>query len=216
MNISEIRLYAITDSSYTQLPLEEQVEAAIIGGADMIQLREKNITDEEYAEKAKKLLAITRKLGVPLIINDSVKVAAMSGADGVHLGQSDGSPAEARKVLGKHAIIGVTAKSTVQADMAQREGADYIGSGAMFVSPTKPAASAMTVETLTDICRVTEIPVFAIGGITAENCMTLKGTGISGIAAVSSVFGGKTPEDITYNAAMMKAAAEETVGGEEN
>lgn len=212
MNISDYRLYAITDSSYTRLPLTEQVEAAIRGGADIIQLREKDISDEEYVKKALEVLCITRKYDVPLIINDNVAVAKESGADGVHLGQSDGSPVLAREVLGSSAIIGVTAKTVEQAVCALNDGADYLGSGAMFVSPTKPSAIVMSIEALSEICAAVEIPVFAIGGITAENFSVLKGTGAAGIAVVSAVFDGKNAEDITYNAAMMKAAAEEVAG----
>lgn len=212
MNISDLRLYAITDRAFTDIPLPEQAEAAIRGGADIIQLREKDISDEEYVRKALDVLCITRKYGVPLIINDNIAVAKESGADGVHLGQTDGSPKEARAILGEDAIIGVTAKTVEQAAAAALAGADYLGSGAMFISPTKPDAIALSMDTLKEICSAVDIPVFAIGGINAENCLTLKGSGVCGIAAVSSVFGGKTLEDITYNAAMMKAAAEEIAG----
>lgn len=162
----------------------------------MLQLREKNAPEEEIVSLAKKLLKITREYGVPLIINDSPEAAAMSGADGVHLGQSDGSPAAARKILGEKAIIGVTAKTLSQAREAVRMGADYLGCGAVFPTPTKANALPMTMETLSEICSAVNIPVFAIGGITPANAKSLAGTGITGVASVSGVFGYPTPEEI--------------------
>lgn len=212
MKTDNIVLYGITDSSFDSLPLEAQVEAAIKGGAGMIQLREKNITEDEYIKKAVSLLSVTKKYNVPLIINDNVKVAYASGADGVHLGQSDGDPAAARKILGGKAIIGVTAKTVEQAVRAQTAGADYLGSGAMFVSSTKPDAAAMSAETLRDICSSVSIPVYAIGGITAEKCYVLKNTGIAGIAAVSSVFDSDSAEGITDNAKKLLNAVMECIG----
>lgn len=203
------KLYAITDSSYIRLPLSEQVEAAVSGGADIIQLREKNISNEEYIEKAKEILSVTKKYGVPLIINDNVNVALLSGADGVHLGQTDGDPKAARQILGENAIIGVTAKSVLQAKSAEAAGADYLGSGAMFVSPTKPNAKALSISELCEICSSVNIPVFAIGGINEENVKHLEDCGISGIAVVSAVFGSETVEGISAAAKRLKAAAED-------
>ncbi len=211
MNISEVLLYGVTCSRYDRIPLEKQVEAAVKGGAEMIQLREKGISLEEYVIKAKRILEITRKMGALLIINDSIEAACLSGADGVHLGQSDGDPEAARKILGKNAVIGVTAKTPEQALSAQEKGADYLGSGAMFVSPTKPDAVALTVSELSDICSAVKIPVFAIGGITSENAKALCGSGISGIAVVSSLFGADNTEEITANAVKLRTAAAECV-----
>lgn len=212
MKTDNIVLYGITDSSFDSIPLEVQVEAAIKGGAGMIQLREKNIPEDEYIKKAVSLLRVTKKYNVPLIINDNVTVAYALGADGVHLGQSDGEPVAARKILGGKAIIGVTAKTVEQAVRAQTAGADYLGSGAMFVSSTKPDAAAMSAETLRDICSSVSIPVYAIGGITAENCSALKNTGIAGIAAVSSVFDSISAEGITDNAKKLLNAVMECIG----
>ena len=207
----DMTLYAITDSSYKRLSLAEQTEAAIIGGASIIQLREKNISEEEYIKRAEEALTVTRKYGVPLIINDNVNVAFRAGADGVHLGQTDCDPAEARRILGRNAIIGVTAKSVGQAREAEEKGADYLGSGAMFVSPTKPDAKALSVSELSEICRCVNIPVCAIGGINAENALTLRGSGIKGIAVVSAVFSSETSEGITAAAKKLRTASEEIV-----
>ncbi|MBQ5333462.1 MAG: thiamine phosphate synthase [Oscillospiraceae bacterium] len=207
----DLTVYAITDSSYKKLSLCEQIEAAIYGGASVIQLREKNISEEEYIRIAKDALSVTRKYGVPLIINDNVNAALRSGADGVHLGQTDLDPSEARRILGENAIIGVTAKSVSQAREAEAKGADYLGSGAMFVSPTKPDAKALSMAELSDICNAVKIPVCAIGGINEENALMLKGSGIKGIAVVSAVFSSETTEGITAAAKKLRAAAEEII-----
>ena len=121
---------------------------------------------------------------MPLIINDNVQFAIDIDADGVHLGQDDMNPAEARKLLGTDKIIGVTAKTVEQAKKAEADGADYLGSGAVFGSTTKP----MTKELLREITEAVDIPVVAIGGINADNAVTLKGTGIAGIAVVGAIF----------------------------
>ncbi len=204
-------LYAITDSSYTRLSLSEQTEAAISGGATVIQLREKNISEEEYIKKAKEVLSVTKKYGVPLIINDNVNVAYLSGADGVHLGQTDGDPKSARRILGEKAIIGVTAKSVLQAKAAEAAGADYLGSGAVFVSPTKPNAKALSMSELREICSSVSIPVCAIGGINADNVTALRDSGIKGIAVVSAIFGSETAEGIAAAARYLRAAAEDII-----
>lgn len=204
---TDYTLYAITDSSYTRLPLSEQAEAAISGGATVIQLREKNISEEDYIQKAKEVLSVTKRYGVPLIINDNVNVAYLSGADGVHLGQTDGDPKSARQILGEKAIIGVTAKSVSQAKAAEAAGADYLGSGAMFVSSTKPNAKALSMSELRQICSSVSIPVCAIGGINADNVTALRGSGIMGIAVVSAIFGSETAEGIAAAARYLRAAA---------
>lgn len=207
----DYKLYAITDSSYTRLPLTEQVEAAISGGAVVIQLREKNISEEDYIRKAKEVLSVTRKYGIPLIINDNVNVAHFSGADGVHLGQTDGDPKAARQILGENAVIGVTAKTVSQAKAAEAAGADYLGSGAMFLSPTKPGAKALSISELCEICSSVSIPVCAIGGINLENVTALRGSGIKGIAVVSAIFGSETVSGITAAAKRLRAAAEDII-----
>ena len=157
------------------------------------------------------VLAVTRKYGVPLIINDNVNAALRSGADGVHLGQTDGGPKAARRILGDNAIIGVTAKSVSQAKAAEAAGADYLGSGAMFVSPTKPDAKALSMSELCEICSSVSIPVCAIGGINGDNVTSLRGSGISGIAVVSAVFGSETAEGIAAAAKSLRAAAEDII-----
>ena len=196
MNKNDLKLYAITDRQWLRgASLSEHVKLAIEGGATMIQIRDKDIlsTDsdaglkDEYSE-ALEIKRICHEHKVPLIINDNVQFAIDIDADGVHLGQDDMNPAEARKLLGADKIIGVTAKTVEQAKRAEADGADYLGSGAVFGSTTKLNAKPMTKELLREITAAVDIPVVAIGGINADNAATLKGTGIAGIAVVGAIF----------------------------
>lgn len=196
MNKNDLKLYAITDRQWLRgASLSEHVKLAIEGGVTMIQIRDKDIlsTDsdaglkDEYSE-ALEIKRICHEHKVPLIINDNVQFAIDIDADGVHLGQDDMNPAEARKLLGTDKIIGVTAKTVEQAKKAQADGADYLGSGAVFGSTTKLNAKPMTKELLREITAAVDIPVVAIGGINADNAATLKGTGIAGIAVVGAIF----------------------------
>lgn len=198
------RLYAITDRNLIQSSLGEDIAAAVKGGAGLIQLREKNVTEDEYIAYAREALAVCRSLGAKLIINDSVTACAAVGADGVHLGQGDADPKEARRILGGNAIIGVTAKTVEQARKAEADGADYLGSGAVFGTSTKADAVKMDIETLREIVSSVSIPVYAIGGINAENISQLRGSGIYGAAVVSGIFKG----DIEKNAARLKEEVE--------
>lgn len=198
------RLYAITDRNLIQSSLGEDIAAAVKGGAGLIQLREKNVTEDEYIAYAREALAVCRSLGAKLIINDSVAVCAAAGADGVHLGQGDTDPKEARRILGGNAIIGVTAKTAEQAQRAEADGADYLGSGAVFGTSTKADAVKMDIETLREIAATVSIPVYAIGGINAENISQLRGSGIYGAAVVSGIFKG----DIEKNAVRLKEEVE--------
>ena len=198
------RLYAITDRNLIQSSLGEDIAAAVKGGAGLIQLREKNVTEDEYIAYAREALAVCRSLGAKLIINDSVAVCAAAGADGVHLGQGDADPKEARLILGGNAIIGVTAKTAEQAQRAEADGADYLGSGAVFGTSTKADAVKMDIETLREIAATVSIPVYAIGGINAENISQLRGSGIYGAAVVSGIFKG----DIEKNAVRLKEEVE--------
>ena len=174
---------------------KESIKKLAVDGATMIQIRDKDIlsTDsdaglkDEYNE-ALEIKRICHEHKVPLIINDNVQFAIDIDADGVHLGQDDMNPAEARKLLGTDKIIGVTAKTVEQAKKAEADGADYLGSGAVFGSTTKLNAKPMTKELLREITEAVDIPVVAIGGINADNAVTLKGTGIAGIAVVGAIF----------------------------
>ncbi len=206
---SKYLLYAVTDRHWLNgRNLEEDVELALKGGATLVQLREKSFDFESFCREAEKIHLICRKYNVPLIINDNVKVAKAVNADGVHLGQGDMSIAKAREILGRSKIIGATARTKEQAAKAENDGADYIGSGAVFGTSTKNDASKMSFETLKEICKSVNIPVTAIGGITKENIFELKGTGISGAAIVSGIFAEK---DIYNSTLELKRKIEEVV-----
>ncbi len=185
----QLSLYAITDRNCLKgRNIVEQVEQAILGGVTCIQLREKNLSTEKLAEEAEEVLKICRQYGVPLIINDDYKAAVEIGADGVHVGIEDAPVAEIRRFAGEDFIIGATAKTVEQARFAEISGADYIGVGAVFPSPTKKNAIRITPEKLREICASVSIPAVAIGGITAENVSGIKNCGQSGIAVVSAIF----------------------------
>lgn len=195
----QLSLYAITDRNCLKgRNIAEQVEQAILGGVTCIQLREKNLSTKKLFEEAEEVLKICRQYGVPLIINDDYKAAVAIGADGVHVGIEDAPVAEIRRFAGEDFIIGATAKTVEQAWFAEISGADYIGVGAVFPSPTKKNAIRITPEKLREICASVSIPAVAIGGITAENVSGIKNCGQSGIAVVSAIF---AAEDV-------KAAAE--------
>lgn len=201
-----LRLYAVTDRAWLRgQTLFEQVEAALKGGATLVQLREKELDEDAFLLEAIEMTELCHRYGVPLLINDSVEIALMSGADGVHVGQDDMEAAAARKLLGPDKIIGVTAKTVEQALRAQAAGADYLGSGAVFGTSTKPDARPMSKETLTGICRAASVPVVAIGGINRSNISELEGTGVFGAAVVSGIF---AAEDIEAECRLLRALAE--------
>ncbi len=204
----QLLLYAITDSSYTAMPLSEQVERALLGGATIIQLREKKLGEDGVVSIAKELLPLCHKYGAPLIINDDPFIALRSGADGVHVGLSDMPVKEIREKFGKELIVGATAKTVEQAVSAEQQGADYIGVGAVFPSPTKKNAVRITARQLKEITSSVKIPAVAIGGITAQNALSLAGSDISGIAVVSAIFGA---EDIEASARELNRTASEIV-----
>lgn len=184
----QLLLYAVTDCPKDENILYEKVEQALIGGATIIQLRLKNVSQAEVVSAAKKLLPLCHGYCVPLIVNDDPEAARLSGADGVHVGAEDMSVAEIRAEYGENFIIGATAKTIEQAQQAEADGADYLGSGAVFPSPTKTDAVRITNEQLTAIRGSVDIPVVAIGGISEANAESLCGTEIDGIAVVSALF----------------------------
>lgn len=190
MNREQLLLYAVTDKAWVgKYSLLEQIEQALQGGVTILQLREKDLAEEEFIEEAIEVKKLCSKYGVPLIINDNLEVALKSGADGVHVGIEDMAVREIRQKTGPGFLIGATAKTVAQAQKAEAEGADYLGVGAVFPSPTKKNAIRITREQLSDITSSVSIPAVAIGGITLENMPELLGGGMCGIAVVSAVFG---------------------------
>lgn len=198
-NKDMLLLYAVTDrSNICNLTLYEQIEMALRGGVTCLQLREKNLSEDEFISEAVKVKELCLRYNVPLIINDNADVAIKSGADGVHVGIEDAPVDELRKRLPKGFIIGATAKTIEQAKAAEKAGADYIGVGAVFPSPTKTNAIRITHNELQQICSAVSIPAVAIGGINYDNIDELKGGGMEGVAVVSAIF---SADDI-YTATM--------------
>lgn len=190
MNRDQLRLYAVTDRDCIgERDFYETIEQALAGGVTLLQLREKHLSENELIEEAVRVKEICRKYHVPLIINDNYRAALEAGADGVHVGMEDAPVSEIRRLAGTDFIIGATAKTVAQAQKAEAEGADYLGVGAVFPSPTKTNAVRITAAQLHEICTSVQIPAVAIGGITAENLHEIKGGGMAGIAVVSAVFG---------------------------
>ncbi|OUO58965.1 thiamine-phosphate diphosphorylase [Collinsella sp. An271] len=182
-------LYAVTDSAWLHgRTLASCVREALAGGATFVQLREKHMSTDELVEEAKTILPICREARVPFLIDDDVEAARLVGADGVHVGQSDTACAEARRILGPDAIVGVSAQTVEQAVAAERAGADYLGVGALIPTPTKPDAVDVTREELARICRAVKIPVVGIGGLHLSTIDILDGTGAAGAAVVSAIF----------------------------
>ena len=188
-NKEMLKLYAITDRTWLGgRSLEEAVEQAILGGVTCVQIREKGLDDDELVEAASKLADVCHKYNVPLIVNDNYLAALKSGADGVHVGIEDAPVKEIRRIAGRNFIIGATAKTVEQAKLDEAEGADYLGVGAVFPSPTKKNAVRITPEKLREICDSVKIPAVAIGGISHENVHEIDGCGQAGIAVVSAIF----------------------------
>lgn len=182
-------LYAVTDSAWLHgRTLASCVREALAGGATFVQLREKHMSTDELVEEARTILPICREARVPFLIDDDVEAARLVGADGVHVGQSDTACAEARRILGPDAIVGVSAQTVEQAVAAEQAGADYLGVGALIPTPTKPDAVDVTPEELARICRAVGIPVVGIGGLHLSTVDILDGTGAAGAAVVSAIF----------------------------
>jgi len=200
-------LYFITDS--TGLEREDFLritEAALSGGATMVQIREKNKTTREYIELAADVHKLTQKYNLPLIIDDRIDVALAIGAEGVHLGQTDMPIDIARSILGNGVIIGATTKTVEQAKEAQAKGADYLGVGAIYPTTTKVQTVLTPVSTLKDICKAVDIPVNAIGGLNKDNVYVLENTGISGLCVVSAIMKAQDPKKETQT--LLKLAKE--------
>ncbi len=202
-------LYAVTDfSAYPHLDPVESCRLALRGGASILQLRQKNASTNELVRLSEKLIPLCREHNACFIVNDDVEAALFSGADGVHIGQHDTELSAARSRLGPDKIIGVSAQTVEQAVAACRNGADYLGVGAVFPTSTKLDADSVNYDTLKAICAVSTVPVVAIGGINASNICRLAGSGISGISVVSALF---AAPDIEAMAKTLRSTASRTL-----
>lgn len=191
MNVSKesMLLYVVTDRTWLENhSLTEQVEDTIKAGATFVQLREKDLDFDQFVTEAKKIKAITDQYHVPFVINDNIQVALAVNADGVHVGQSDMAAYDVRALLGEDKILGVSAQTVEQAVSAEKNGADYLGVGAVFSTSTKLDAQDVSFQTLQEICTAVSIPVVAIGGISEQNILKLKGSGADGVAVISAIF----------------------------
>ena len=193
-------LYAVTDRHWTgEKTLYQQTEEAILGGTTFLQIREKELNEADFEKEALELQALCKKYKIPFIVNDNVELAKKIDADGVHVGQEDMNACKVRELLGPDKILGVSAQTVEEALLAEKQGADYLGVGAVFPTGTKSDAIDVPHQTLKAICKAVKIPVVAIGGITKDNLCQLKGSGIAGISVISAIFAQKD----------IKAAAEE-------
>ena len=205
-------LYAVTDRAWVgRQTLLEQIESALKGGVTLVQLREKDLPRLDYIREAAQATALCHRYGVPLIVNDSVEVALQSGADGVHVGQSDIKGRDIRAMIGPDKILGISAGTVEEAQAAEKAGADYIGVGAVFGTSTKKNARNLSKEKLKEISSSVSIPVVAIGGINASNVEELSGCGVDGVAVVSAIFAAEDPGAATEH---LKTLAAEMVSHE--
>ena len=203
-------LYAVTDRAWTgKQTLYEQVEAALKGGVTCVQLREKELDETAFLQEAKELCALCRRYGVPFLVNDNVEIAIACGADGIHVGQEDLAAGEVRRRVGENMILGVSVHTVEEACQAVRDGADYLGLGAVFPTSTKTDVEQMSNETLRAICDAVDVPIVAIGGINRGNILKLAGSGVDGVALVSAIF---SAEDIEEACRELRAMSKEMVG----
>lgn len=195
IDANDLRLYALTDRRWTgDLSLVNQVEQALQGGVTCVQLREKNLKDDQLKDLALAIQKLCQSYQVPFIINDHVDLAIEIQADGIHIGQEDMEAGKVRNLIGPNMILGVSTKTLDQARQAQNVGADYLGVGAVFSTDTKDDATIISKSLLKDISETVDIPVVAIGGIKGSNIDNLAGTGIDGVALISAIF---AADDIT-------------------
>ena len=202
----DLLLYAVTDHHWLNgRTLVDVVKESLDGGVTMIQLREKSLDEGKFLEEAKELQALCRERHVPFIVNDNVDIAKAMDADGVHVGQDDMAALDARAELGPDKLIGVSAHTVEEALLAEKQGADYLGVGAVFPTSSKSDVGEMSYETLKAICKAVSIPVVAIGGISGENVGKLAGSGICGVAVISAIYAAK---NIGQASKDLKAATE--------
>ena len=202
----DLLVYAVTDRHWLNgRTLYEVVKESLDGGVTFLQLREKDLDDENFLKEAVELKELCKEYKVPFVINDNVDIAIKMDADVVHVGQRDMEAGDVRAKLGPDKIIGVSAQTVEQAILAEQRGADYLGVGAVFPTGSKDDADDVSLETLKAICEAVSIPVVAIGGITLENTPQLAGTGICGVAVISAIY---AQEDIRKASEDLKKVVE--------
>lgn len=196
----DLSLYLVTDKrNKTDGEFLEIIEEAIKGGTTVVQIREKEGETLDFYNLALKVKEITSKYNVPLIVNDRIDVALAIKSEGVHIGQTDMPADVARSLIGDEMILGVSASTVEEARKAEKDGADYIGTGAVFPTATKDDAPSITKDDLKEVTSSINIPTVAIGGITLENASELADTGIAGISVVSAIMNSKDPKIASEN-----------------
>lgn len=202
-------LYAVTDRTWTsKQSLYEQVESALKGGVTCVQLREKELNDEEFLKEAIEISSLCQQYRIPFFINDNVDIAIKCRADGIHVGQEDMETSKVRQKVGDDMMIGVSVHSVEEALKAVENGADYLGVGAMFSTSTKTDVNVLSIDTLYDICTAVDVPVVAIGGIGKNNISQLAKTGVDGVALVSAIF---AADDIEKEVRLLRKLSEDMV-----
>lgn len=189
-------LYLVTDRALSLgRSNREVVEAAVKGGVSCVQIREKECSTRDFVLQAKELQELLSPLGIPLIVNDRVDVALAVAADGIHLGQTDMTITDARRIAGDDIIIGVSVESVDDAILAEQQGADYIGISPVFATPTKEdTGSPLGISGIEEINRNISIPMVGIGGINSTNTKEIILAGADGIAVVSAIVAAPSPE----------------------
>jgi thiamine-phosphate pyrophosphorylase len=182
--VASIRLYLITDAAPFVRPIETFLEEAAAGGVDMVQLREKTLDDASLLDVARRCASTCRKLGVPFVVNDRPDIALLAGADGVHLGQEDLPAAEARRIVGAGAIVGLSTHSAAQVDAARSSPVDYIGVGPVWATPTKPGRAAAGLGLVRYAAAHASSPFFAIGGIEPSTIADVIGAGARSVSVL--------------------------------
>ena len=196
MKKEDLLLYGITDRYWLDgRNLADDVELALKGGTTMLQLREKNLDEENFYKEAVEIKSLCERYKIPFIINDNVQLAVKVGADGVHVGQNDMVAQDVRALIGPDKILGVSTQTVEEAILAEKMGADYLGVGAVFPTGSKDDCWVLSHELCRDICSAVKIPVVAIGGITKDNIKMLKGLGFAGISVISAIFAQKNIEE---------------------
>ena len=196
MKKEDLLLYGITDRYWLDgRNLADDVELALKGGTTMLQLREKDLDEENFYKEAVKIKSLCERYKIPFIINDNVQLAVKVGADGVHVGQNDMVAQDVRALIGPDKILGVSTQTVEEAILAEKMGADYLGVGAVFPTGSKDDCWVLSHELCRDICSAVKIPVVAIGGITKDNIKMLKGLGFAGISVISAIFAQKNIEE---------------------
>lgn len=203
-------LYAVTDRTWLSgRTLEADVQTVLRSGGTFLQIREKDLPMDDFLQAANALKEVAAAHHVPYVVNDSIEIALACNADGVHLGQSDLVGKNPRSLIGPDKILGVSANTVQSALAAQAAGADYLGVGAVFATSTKSDAKSLSLTQLKEICDAVTIPVVAIGGISRDNILSLKGSGIDGVAVVSALF---AQDDLAAATTAMLGLAREVVG----